>query len=230
MERRIMFYGPSGTGKTTMANWIKDNYDIPFISGSISDLIPKTKELTHLEMMERDYNQIYNEDFQLLSLRVKAFRDEANYVTDRSYMDIIAYHLVKVSKGISKCDTETLLQNIALAMMRDCTHLVFVPFTKKMIHSWKIEENNKRVLNPYFQWQVSEVMKGLLKMFGYSSNLWRLIKDDMDMGKISPEKIFRELKLNNQYLNKDKYKPIKVLILTETDYDKRNEMLKKFLK
>lgn len=131
---------------------------------------------------------------------------------------------------MSKCDTETLLQNVALAMMRDCTHLVFVPFTQKMIHSWKIEENNKRVLNPYFQWQVSEVMKGLLKMLGYSSNIWRFIKDNMYMGKIYPEKVFRELKLNNLYLNKDKYKPIKVLILTETDYNKRNEMLKKFLK
>lgn len=230
MERRIMFYGPSGTGKTTMANWIKDNYNIPFISGSISDLIPKTKELSHLAMMERDYKHIYSEDNQLFSLRVKALKHEDNYVTDRSYMDIIAYHLVKISKGIAECDTEVLLQNVALAMMRDCTHLVFVPFTQDMIHSWKIEENNKRVLNPYFQWQVSEVMKGILRMFGYKSNFFRLIKDNMYVGKIYPEKIFRELRLDTKYMDKNKYKPIKVLILTETDYDIRNEMLKKFLK
>lgn len=228
-NKRIMFYGPSGVGKTTMAKHISNKYGIPFISGSISDLIPKTKELSHLDMMNRDYKQIYIEDNQLFSLRAKNLKNEPNYVTDRSYLDIMAYHLVKISKGISECDTDVLLQNIAAALMRDCTHLIFVPMTKDMVKNWKMEDNDKRILNRYFQWQVSLVMRGLLEMLDYKQNLLKKIFFNINQGMIYPEKVFRELNLNaykNYYLV---YKPLKVLILNTDDYDVRNEIIDEFL-
>ena len=40
---RIMFAGPSGYGKTTLAKWLSEQSGIPFESGSVSDLLPKTK-------------------------------------------------------------------------------------------------------------------------------------------------------------------------------------------
>ena len=39
--KRIMFVGPSGIGKTTLATFIETKYGIPFISGSMSDLTIK---------------------------------------------------------------------------------------------------------------------------------------------------------------------------------------------
>ena len=41
--KRIMFVGPSGIGKTTLAKAVEEICGIPFISGSMSDLLPATK-------------------------------------------------------------------------------------------------------------------------------------------------------------------------------------------
>lgn len=225
MEKRIMFYGPSGTGKTTMAKIISDNYGIPFISSSISDLIPKTKEMTHLEMMDRDYKKIYLEDMQLLNLRSKLFKNETAYVTDRSYLDIFAYHLIKVSKGIEECDSNALLHNVSAALLRDCTHLIFTPFMEDMLKNWEMEDNRKRVLNKYFQWYVSQVMYGLLRLLGYKQRIILNLIKGINMGKIYPEKIYRNLSIDLSL-----YKPLKVLVINTQDFDKRNEIIKEFLK
>lgn len=219
-----MFYGPSGTGKTTMANVISHDTGIPFISGSISDLIPKTKDMSHLDMMERDYRKIYIEDMQLLNLRAKLFKNEENYVTDRSYLDIFAYHLIKISKSIPECDSDSLLQNISALLLRDCTHLIFVPFMDDMIKNWLIEDNHKRVLNRYFQWYVSQVMYGLLRLLNYNQNKLVNITHHVNMGEIYPEKIYRDLGIDQKL-----YKPIKVLVLNTPDFNKRNEIIKYFL-
>lgn len=46
---KIMFAGASGTGKSTLAEWIVNGAElfssnsISFVSGSVSDLLPKTK-------------------------------------------------------------------------------------------------------------------------------------------------------------------------------------------
>lgn len=232
MENRVMFYGPSGVGKTTMANYICDKYGIPFITGSISDLIPKTKGMTHVDMMDRDPKKIYLEDMQLLNLRSKNIKDHIyshiehpSYVTDRSYLDIMAYHLIKVSKSISECDTAVLFENVTAALARDCTHLIFVPFTEDMLHNWEIENNNKRVLNRYFQWHVSQVMYGILRLLDYKQNMLSKIKG-INMGEIYPDKIYRHID-NIKRLNYNM--PVKTLIINTSDFDKRNEQIDYFL-
>lgn len=205
-KKQIMFYGPSGTGKTTLAKYISDHYNIPFISGSISDLIPSTKSLSHSEMINRDPKDIYKEDLQLLNLRGKKFNNVGNFVSDRSYLDIIAYHIIKVSKDLSKCDTESLFSIVKNLMMRDCTHLIFIPFTNKMIDEWKIEDNNKRILNPYFQWNVSLVMENILDLLGFN---YYMLSDNMGYSKI----------LNN----------LQILVLKQTSMDYRIKCIDRFL-
>ena len=60
---KIMFAGASGVGKTTLAKEVpsmikfdvsKYPPELEFVSGSVSDLIPKTKDMSHKEMLERD--------------------------------------------------------------------------------------------------------------------------------------------------------------------------------
>lgn len=52
--KRIMFVGPSGIGKTTLAKFIETKYGIPFISGSMSDLMPDIKEMHHAEFYTKN--------------------------------------------------------------------------------------------------------------------------------------------------------------------------------
>lgn len=52
--KRIMFVGPSGIGKTTLAKFIETKYGIPFISDSMSDLMPDTKRCTMLSFYTKN--------------------------------------------------------------------------------------------------------------------------------------------------------------------------------
>lgn len=49
-----MFVGPSGIGKTTLAKYVAKREDLPFISGSMSDLMPDTKEMHHAEFYTKN--------------------------------------------------------------------------------------------------------------------------------------------------------------------------------
>ena len=51
MSKRIMFVGPSGIGKTTLAKYVAKRGDLPFISGSMSDLLPATEGVSHNEIL-----------------------------------------------------------------------------------------------------------------------------------------------------------------------------------
>lgn len=221
MEKRIMFFGPSGTGKTTLSKYISENYGMPFIDGSMKSLMSKFEGMNHLQIMNRDPKQIYLDDLQLLNLRSKLFRDNTQFVTDRSYLDIMAYHIIKSSKENSKCDSDTLLYNIVYLLFRDCTHLIFLPFTDKMIETWSIEDNDNRILNNYFQWQVSLVMRGLLRLLQYKSS----ILGDHGTIKLSSGMI------NNlpYHSGIDNNKSIKVLILDTEDYATRINRINRFL-
>ena len=103
---RIMFAGPSGIGKTTMAQVVSRDYNIPFYSGSMRDLMPDMKELTHQDMLREDRMVQYQKDFQLLNLRNKKFENMENYVTDRSYLDSAAYFIFKQSNFQPQCEID----------------------------------------------------------------------------------------------------------------------------
>ena len=65
---RINFTGVSGIGKTTLAKWVAEEFKIPFLSGSYSDLVPSTKDMPHKNMITQDVNTVYAQDMQVLNL------------------------------------------------------------------------------------------------------------------------------------------------------------------
>ena len=103
---QIMFTGVSGVGKTTIAKEIAELLNIPFISGSYSDLVPETKDMPHADMIQQDAKTVFMQDMQVLNIRNKAFRMENNFVTDRSYFDSAAYCINKLSHRIEECDLD----------------------------------------------------------------------------------------------------------------------------
>ena len=62
LKQRINFTGCSGIGKTTLAKEISEKYGLPFISGSYSDLVPETKDLSHTDMINQDAKKIFEEN------------------------------------------------------------------------------------------------------------------------------------------------------------------------
>jgi nicotinamide riboside kinase len=162
MSKRIMFVGPSGIGKTTLAQAVAKKYDIPFISGSMSDLLPATKGVSHNEILSLGSEAMYKSDFQLLNLRNKLFRDKENFVTDRSYVDLAAYFWYKQSKNMPECEMEHFFCQCKELMENQCDLAIFLPLSLSTYHEWPMEDNKKRIMNRFFQVQISSLMSELL--------------------------------------------------------------------
>lgn len=174
LKKRIQFAGPSGIGKTTLAKYVSsigkgDQPEWPFISGSVSDLLPSTKEEPHKDMLAHDKSELYNQDFQILNLRKKIFSEDS-YVSDRSFLDSAAYFLYKQSDTIPQCELEHFLYLCNMCLCQTCDQLIVLNFTPYMIYHWVMEDNNKRILNKYFQAQISAIMLMLLDIWGVELN------------------------------------------------------------
>lgn len=165
MERKnkIMFAGPSGIGKTTLAEKIGNVADLNFISGSVSDLLPKTKEQTHQEMLAKDPKTLYMEDFQVLNLRKKRFQNEESFISDRSFLDVASYFMYKQADKIPECEVKHFMDLCKMFTNQYCSHLILLDFTPELIGNWIVEDNEKRVTNGFFQCEISSIMKAVIK-------------------------------------------------------------------
>lgn len=164
---RIMFAGPSGYGKTTLAKWLSDELEIPFLSGSMSDLIPSTKDITHQDMLARDFDTLYKEDFQVLNLRNKLFREEPQFISDRSYLDSAAYFIYKQAGKQARCEIDHFISLCSMLLTTQCDCLIFLNFVPELLSKWVTEDNNKRITNNYFQIEISSLMYTTLRLMDY---------------------------------------------------------------
>ena len=227
--RKIMLVGPSGVGKTTLAQKISEDLDIPFISGSYSDLITSTKSVKHEDMLKLPTTQIQEMDYQVLNLRHKAFAGDKNFISDRSYMDSMAYFIHKLSSNIGACETDDFLGLCETLLFKECTHLIILPFSINVMGQWgKIEDNNKRITNPWFQFQITKIIDGLLEYLHFEvSQHWDNPKCRLKKGNIYPS-----ITHVNPYTNKPLFEnepTIKVLYLDHKDLQSRIRSVHNFL-
>lgn len=178
--KRIMFVGPSGIGKTTLAKFIETKYGIPFISGSMSDLMPDTKEMHHAEFLHQECGKLINKDYQLLNLRNKLFKDEETFVTDRSYVDLAAYFIYKQSTNIPECEVDAFLDICKDLTVQQCDLLIYLPLSMYKMKEWPMEDNKKRIINRYYQAQMSDIMGNLLTQWSTLSVIDILVVPQLD--------------------------------------------------
>lgn len=220
---RIMLSGPSGIGKTTFMDIIGRDFDLEKYSGSMSDLISSTKELSHKDMLSRDSEVLYKEDYQLLNLRNKLFKDKATYITDRSYLDSAAYFLYKQASKVPQCEIGHFFELCKMLLNQQCDLLILFDFPKYMIKDWVMEDNNKRIINKYFQHLIAEIMKDVLNIWGchleyqnvFQPNFWNTAKtyeQGFSLGKISSI-----------------YGVTNVLVLHEAKFETRQEIINNYL-
>lgn len=178
--KRIMFVGPSGIGKTTLAKFIETKYGIPFISGSMSDLMPDTKEMYHAEFLHQEYRELINKDYQLLNLRNKLFKDKETFVTDRSYVDLAAYFIYKQSTNIPECEVDAFLDICKDLTVQQCDLLIYLRLSMYNMKEWPMEDNKKRIINRYYQTQMSCIMGNLLTQWNISNKIDILVVPQLD--------------------------------------------------
>ena len=180
---RIMFAGPSGIGKTTLAKFVENIGDVdepkwPFVSGSVSDLLPNTKSESHKDMLSHDKKDLYIQDFQILNLRRKLFANSDSFVSDRSFLDSAAYFLYKQSESLPQCEMDHFLELCKMCLCQYCDKLILLNFTPYLVKNWVIEDNGKRILNKYFQANISAIMNMVLDNWGicYGEQIYSINK------------------------------------------------------
>lgn len=229
---KIMFAGPSGFGKTTLAKWLSEQSGVPFESGSLSDLIPQTKEVSHKDMLARDAKDLYTEDFQLLNLRNKLFADKDQYISDRSYLDSAAYFLYKQGTKQPACEIEQFFGLCRMLIAQQCDCLIFLNFLPELVSSWVTEDNNKRITNNYFQVEISAIMETTLTFLGYSKyNKISYITENLNgtiWGRLITKRV--DIKYGVEIGTIDNtYGKTRVIIINEPNLQIRKAILKEFV-
>lgn len=146
---KIAMAGPSGVGKTTLAEWISKEYDIPFITTSTKPLWDKHGINTHQELITRTIlNPQWGLDFQyeLLDIRKNIIESNEQFVTDRSPVDNLVYFLMQNAPYLGEEAVEAYIQLCANALSK-ITGLVQIPFDSHI----PLENDGKRIANKYYQ-------------------------------------------------------------------------------
>lgn len=167
-NKRIVFAGPSGIGKTTLAKLLSEELKLDYISGSISNLLPDTKNLTHREMLSRDPKELQMEDYKIMNLRNKLFSKYKlkGYISDRSFLDSAAYFIYKQASKLPTCELVSFLDLARDLTIKNVDYLIVLDFPVFFILNWNIEDNNKRILNDFFQCSISKLIRLVLEYWG----------------------------------------------------------------
>ena len=218
---RIMLAGPSGIGKTTLANQVSTLLDKQFISGSVSDLLPRTKDIPHSDMLDRDSQELYREDYQILNLRRKVFEDKDDFVSDRSFVDSATYFLYKQASKIPACEVEHFINLCGRLTTSLCDLLVVLELSTDDIHTWITEDNGKRIVSNYFQTLITYNMRMVLKLMGYKKCI---TYNTLPVGK------FLSYRVLDQYFEvgniKNIYGETKVVIIKDLNLTNRIDIIK----
>ena len=104
-------------------------------------------------------------------------------------------------------------------MAEQCTHLIYIPFSTKFLRGWEMEDNSKRVLNRYYQFEVSQILNGVLDIWHFKES------------RLKSKLKYNGNKFGYIYCTTASRQPrrIKVLVLNELDWTTRCDLVSKFL-
>lgn len=154
---RIGIAGPSGVGKSTLAEWVAKEFNIPFITSSTKPLWDKYGINNHAELIQKTLiNPQWGLDFQneVLDYRINAVKGVESFIIDRTPLDNLVYFLMQNSHTLGEEQTEFYIQRCKEAMSI-IDGLIWLKFTDEVV----LENDNKRIANKYYQHMTESVFE-----------------------------------------------------------------------
>lgn len=174
---KICLAGASGTGKTTIGNYIAEICDIPFLRGSSGLLLNSQDKVflqeisngewhNHREVIQFSSNPIFSYNYQALTLkrRTELILTNDRFITDRSPIDNLVYFLSQASFGLSEEECTKII-DLCLESYIECTHIIFIPVLNPTV-----EDNKSRIANLYYQKMIGGLFKYAIKEYFYNLN------------------------------------------------------------
>jgi predicted ATPase len=182
MNYRIGIAGCAGTGKSALARAIAEKLGIPLL---------ESKEITR-DILERD-GYDYSSGTQVERFLASTGRQNEilrrtleqqavdEFVTDRTVVDLAAYVVCEMHDN----DTEVLghILETCRKHAEEYTHIFLCPWEDKVA-----DENQRRTLNPWYQFLIHTIVKGILDEWGCSFHI-------LDSEDDRPEQVERVLSL-----------------------------------
>lgn len=156
-NKRIYISGCSGTGKSTLAKWIAEEYKIPFIETSTKPLWEEFNISKHNDIISRSVNDPHwGLKFQRACLDMRKdvlqFDKSIDFVTDRSPMDNIVYFLLQNAPHLTEDDCTDYIAD-AIAQFAYNTHIIHITYSLDI----KLEDDKMRVANQHYQLMVDAI-------------------------------------------------------------------------
>jgi len=160
MNYRIGIAGCAGTGKSSLARAVAESLEIPLL---------ESKEITR-DILERDgYDYASGKQVERflantghqneILRRTIEQHDVDEFVTDRTLVDLAAYVVCEMHDK----DTDTLgdILETCRKNVEIYTHIFLCPWEDKVA-----DENQRRTLNPWYQFLIHTIEKGILDEWG----------------------------------------------------------------
>lgn len=153
--KRICISGASGTGKTKLAKYISDIFDIPFISASSSNLWGEFGYGTHSEVHKDAFINPSNGmklQNKILNTRQEMYYNKSYFVTDRGPIDHLAYYLNYFQVSHNAITKTAFIEKLN-KQLQHFDAMIFVRFNQSTI-----ENNGIRIVDPYYQLVIDSIM------------------------------------------------------------------------
>ena len=151
---KIGICGAHGTGKTTLARIISEQYDLPIISQLMRNFWQEYGVMD-FEKLPKDVRTTFQKESLLRQIDAEDSTD--NFVTDRTVLDQIAY--TKMSSNMSGVDL-AIYEQLCRERLNRYTHLIYLPIEFVAEAEFLRADINSRD-------ELAEVMKGYLdRWFG----------------------------------------------------------------
>jgi len=157
---KLYISGVSGVGKTTLAEQISKELEIPFIVGSSKVLWRKHNIVSHKDLIQKCNNDSkFAMDFQLelLEYRKEAVKGLNSFVTDRSPLDNLVYFMLQVSQQVSADETMAYIKACKETYPTESYGHLHLGMDYKMALEIPLENDGFRITNVYYQLMVQNM-------------------------------------------------------------------------